>query len=70
MLVTPKLRIRRSEHSTPGRLLCETVHAGRGNDQTSLQANFTSLTNDLLAVQRHGIGQTGKTFVRFELYWF
>src|SRR6516162_11033481 len=27
MLVAPKLRIPRSEHSTPGRLLCETVHA-------------------------------------------
>src|SRR5262245_50628359 len=23
----PELRIRRSEHTTPGRLLCETVHA-------------------------------------------
>src|SRR5215510_3006154 len=27
MLATPHLRIRRSEHGTPGRLLCETVHA-------------------------------------------
>src|SRR5262249_2570977 len=42
---------RRSEHSTPGPLLCETVHAGRTNDQTSLQAKFPSLPNHLLAVQ-------------------
>jgi hypothetical protein len=35
----------------PGQPLCETVHAGGTNEQTSLQAKFTSLPNDLLAVQ-------------------
>src|SRR5262249_54547272 len=47
----PSLGSRRSEHSTPGPLLCETVHAARTNDQTSLQAKFPSLPNHLLAVQ-------------------
>src|SRR5262245_54588385 len=40
MLVTPKLRIRRSEHSTPGPLLCEAVHTAGppGNLQGLAQA--------------------------------
>src|SRR6516225_3798924 len=44
----PKLRIRRSEHSTPGRPLCETVHAAGPNDGANFQVKITSLPNGLI----------------------
>ena len=48
MLVTPKLRIRRSEHSTPGPLLCETVHTAGANDGANFQVKIASLPNGLI----------------------
>src|SRR5262249_27466397 len=45
----PKLRIRRSsEHSTLGRLLCETVHAAGPNDGANFQVKIASLPNGLI----------------------
>src|SRR5215472_16371199 len=45
----PKLRIRRSsKHSTPGRPLCETVHAAGPNDGANYQVKITSLPNGLI----------------------
>src|SRR5215831_12140248 len=45
----PKLRIRLSrKHSTPGRPLCEPVHAAGPNDGANFQVKITSLPNGLI----------------------